>query len=306
MTPSEALSEERSKLVNVNNDSYYQDILYDIDTYKDLYEPVKASMAERLSVRSLPLYKLHANPDDEFSNPDIGYNEEIVSRYRESILKDLQYSGQVNMEPLLVEKMSTGGYMILNGHHRWLAARMLNLKKLPVRIINQTQPEEILDALCRSDQDMCVSFDLDEVLICSNTRYGEDKALPYPLNKVFPRPLRKNAPALINKLSKLGFDIWVYTGGGYSDFYLKSLFQLYKIKDCHFVNGFDKKKTSETLKTSFRKKYKLIGHVDNHAVFIVNRRDKNYEIFEVAGKNSWASNVYKVIIEYLQKGQVDC
>ncbi len=67
---------------------------------------------------------LHANPLDEFSNPRIGPSDSAVSRY----MKEINTTGRLS-EPIEVQKLSTGGYEIVNGHHRWLSAQKLVWKK---------------------------------------------------------------------------------------------------------------------------------------------------------------------------------
>ena len=38
--------------------------------------------------------------------------------------------------PIDVQKLLTGGYEIVNGHHRWLAAQKAGLKRVLIRIKN--------------------------------------------------------------------------------------------------------------------------------------------------------------------------
>ena len=40
------------------------------------------------------------------------------------------------IDPIIVQKLNAGGYEIVNGHHRWAAAKKTGLKKVPVRIKN--------------------------------------------------------------------------------------------------------------------------------------------------------------------------
>ena len=40
------------------------------------------------------------------------------------------------IDPIIVQKLNDGGYEIVNGHHRWAAAKKTGLKKVPVRIKN--------------------------------------------------------------------------------------------------------------------------------------------------------------------------
>ena len=77
---------------------------------------VKASFWERIRTKTAKVGDINPNPLDEFSNPKIGPNE--------------------SAEPIEVQKLSSGGYEIVNGHHRWLAAIKTGLKDVPIKIVN--------------------------------------------------------------------------------------------------------------------------------------------------------------------------
>ena len=134
------------------NEEYRQLVLEDIRKYEGIWRPVRASLPERLLRRKAPAEKLHPNPDDEFSKPGVGPNYEIVGRYAEEIRRAQGRSYEPIRERLMVQKMSTGGYMILNGHHRWMAAHRMGLPKLPVRVINAPDDQKILLELKNSDK----------------------------------------------------------------------------------------------------------------------------------------------------------
>ena len=91
----------------------------------------KATIWERTGVKKVSVNKLHANPLDEFSNPKIGPCNSAVSKY----IKEINTTGKLS-EPIVVQKLSSGGYEIVNGHHRWLAAIKTNLKEVPIIIKN--------------------------------------------------------------------------------------------------------------------------------------------------------------------------
>lgn len=91
----------------------------------------KASLWERLTIKKANVIDLHANPLDEFSNPRIGPSESAVAKY----MKEINTTGKLS-KPIEVQKLSSGGYEIVNGHHRWLAAQKVALKKVPIQIKN--------------------------------------------------------------------------------------------------------------------------------------------------------------------------
>lgn len=74
---------------------------------------------------------MHANPLDEFSNPRIGPSDSAVAKY----IKEINTTGRLST-PIEVQKLSTGGYEIVNGHHRWLAAQKAGLERVPIQIKN--------------------------------------------------------------------------------------------------------------------------------------------------------------------------
>ena len=289
--------------MNINCDSYYQEILEDLATYKDLDTSLNASMMERLLVRQVPTDQLHANPDDEFSMEDIGPNEELVSLYRDQMVQNMKTLGRLNIKPLMVEKMLFGGYKILDGHHRWLAARMLHVKKLPVRIVNHINKNEILSALEQSDHKICVAFDLDDVLLRDKEDALAARIYFGLMTTFYPKAVRKNAAALIDKLQEMSFDVWVYTGGYYSGKYIQSLLKCYGIKNCQVLNGMRKQKFRKSVRQYFHENYRIMMHVDNESVLWIDTRTKEYDWIDVPRGKDWAVNVYKVIKDFLVKRQ---
>ena len=91
----------------------------------------KASLWERITKRKASVNELHPNPSDEFSNPRIGPLDKAVSRN----IREIIQTGKIS-DPIEVQKLTDGGYEIVNGHHRWLDAKKTGLKKVPIRIKN--------------------------------------------------------------------------------------------------------------------------------------------------------------------------
>lgn len=90
-----------------------------------------ASLWERLTTRKANVNDLYANPLDEFSNPKIGPSDSAVAKY----VREINTTGGLST-PIEVQKLSTGGYEIVNGHHRWLAAQKVGLERVPIQIKN--------------------------------------------------------------------------------------------------------------------------------------------------------------------------
>ena len=113
-------------------------IASDLEEMKDKRTPVKPSLFEKMGVKKISPYKLHVNPDDEFSDPHIGPNDSIVSNYSQIARKNASFSYDVFSEPIIVIKLACGEYLILNGHHRWAGALQAHVTKVRVSITDGT------------------------------------------------------------------------------------------------------------------------------------------------------------------------
>jgi RHS repeat-associated protein len=87
---------------------------------------------KRLTTRQAKTIDLKPNPLDPYSDPKIGPNESAVRQY----IDEIRMTGTIS-EPIRVKELASGGYEIVDGHHRWLAALMTNLKYVPIEIINE-------------------------------------------------------------------------------------------------------------------------------------------------------------------------
>ncbi len=281
----------------VVSEDFQKLVLDDIKTYAGLSEPVKAGVLERMFVHNALLKRLHPNPEDEFSMTEVGPHYGIVGDYLSVFKRRMDLNQKPYMEEkLMVEKMSTGGYMILNGHHRWMAACRLGIKKAPVQIVNVTPEKEIFENINNSDRLMCVSFDFDEVLLTDGIRCPKDKNIRFPLNRIYKKGLRKNAGVLANELQKMGFDVWIYTGNYHSTEYINGLMKIHKATVNGIVNGLGGKKGNSHIKEAFVKKYKYSIHVDNDMVLCVNTTTKEYESVDIDSNGAdWSAEVINII-----------
>lgn len=281
---------------------YDEYVLEDLKKNAGLTRPLRAGLIERLLIRETKTTKLHPNPNDEFSIPEIGPNYEIVQNYLKKYVPRYPYSKQAvnndKIEKLVVEKIKPNGYMILNGHHRWLAACSVKRKKMPIKIVNVTQEEDILKAMSRTKNRICVSFDLDEVIIAPE---GFQNIEPKPRNPValmYRESIREGVPALIDALHNLGCDIWVYTGQYTSESQIRILLGLYKIKVDGIVNGMKNRKSMSGIKERFNERYDASIHVDVEGITCVDTKNKTYDTVDlVRGAGEWASEAIGIIRE---------
>lgn len=282
-------------MATVSNE-YQKYVLDDLKDYAGLGHPVKSNFIARTFVKNLEISKLHPNPDDEFSVPEIGPNDTIISNYESYFRRMMLHGMNPFDDPVYVTRLSTGGYLILNGHHRWYAAHRTSMNKLPVKLVNVTPAESIIAAVNRSGKNMCASFDLDEVLFTDGVSSPAERDLPFPLKNIYPQRLRKNATVLIHELQSLGCDIWVYTGDFYSDLYLKLFFMLHGIHIDGIISGKMSSKVRKVIQNAFAEKYNYSLHIDNDGVLCVNTKTKEYETVDFPkDDNVWAVEAYTTL-----------
>ena len=117
-------------------DSFWTRVQKDVAKYSGHRQMVRANIIDLLTVRHLPPDKLHANPDDDFCNPKVGPNEEIVDKYIEEARRDMEVGEMSFDEAIMIAKLENGEYMIVNGHHRWAAAIKVGLTQVRVVVVN--------------------------------------------------------------------------------------------------------------------------------------------------------------------------
>ena len=208
----------------------------EITKTKGRYYPVKAGLLRRLLVRKVACRKMHPNPYDEFCQPGIGPNYEIIADYEEDYrnfknnVPIFSYHQKSVTVPIVIEKARPDGYVILNGHHRWAAALCAGKRKLNARIVNLTSENDIKRMLDKAASDRRVSLDLDEVVFAQDSDSAE-RALPFPFRRFYKERLRAGVPALFHFFSRQGYDIWAYTSKYCSPDYIQSYFRHYRVME---------------------------------------------------------------------------
>ncbi|MCR4707204.1 MAG: ParB/RepB/Spo0J family partition protein [Clostridiales bacterium] len=269
---------------------------------KGVATPVRSSLLRRIFVRRVPPARLHPNPEDEFCNPEIGPNKEIISRYGQ-IIRDAREDRQRDCfkERITVERIRPDGYMILNGHHRWAAAVRNQVAKVPVRIVNITRENDILDMLRSARRDKRVTLDLDEVVFCASEDEPAEKAPPFPFRRFFPERLRLGIPALFRFLGFQGYDIWVYTARLESHDHIRTLLRLYHSDVCGIVTGTERKhganpEASEDLKRRIAERYPETLHIDGKTVLSIDSRNKSFREFPLSGAAAdWSREIMEIV-----------
>lgn len=280
----------------------------EIAKYKGVAFPLKSGPLRRFLIKRTDCKKLHPNPDDEFSMPEIGPNYSIISKYEKKLL-DADTDKFFDHDPLMVERMYPDGYMILNGHHRWAAALRVKSPAIAINIVNLTQPSDIEKMLAKGKNDKRITLDLDEVVFA-----GEDDAieiespLKFPFNNMYKERLRIGIPALFNYFKSIGYDIWVYTSHYYSMEHLTGLFKRYHAGVTGVVTGTKRpggstgKQVQDKLKDLIARKYRYTLHIDKNMIiqtFSGTGEFNEYEI-KLQGTN-WSGAIMRIVDENIKE-----
>ena len=281
----------------------------EVNKVKGIYYPVKAGFLRRAFIKRARCRKLHPNPADEFCDPEIGPNYEILSGYEKDYrttggrTSELNYLNSNAVMPLMVEKTRPEGYMILNGHHRWAAAVRAGISKIGIHIVDLTAEKDVRKMIEKATSDRRVTLDLDEVVFRPEGDACVEKALHFPLNRVYKERIRLGIPALFHDLNAKGYDIWIYSAQYYSMEYLKQFFRHYHVRVTGIVTGTARKtpRGAETVKEMDRMvaaKYHTTLHIDNQLVLRTSRDSREFEEYRLSGSDAgWSREVMEIIGE---------
>ncbi|WP_026659633.1 ParB N-terminal domain-containing protein [Butyrivibrio sp. AC2005] len=278
----------------------------ELEKYNGVYVPVKASWAECLTTKSAPYSKLHPNPNDEFCIDKVGPSFRILDDYAQRFRAALSRGVDPfdNQEPLEVEKVRPDGYMILNGHHRWAAAIVSGIDKIPIKIVNITHIADIEKMLKKTDRTKRVTFDLDEVVFDSED--GSFEEVPGGSEIKFPERVRLGIPALFHFFHENEYDVWVFSSKYYSIDYIKKLFKNYAVDVDGIVTGTARKMAKDRdvkkeIESLVAKKYKETVSVDNEMVVRIYGGSKDFDQHEL-DKNGerWSAQIMKILGEAIK------
>lgn len=278
-------------------------IAEEVKEYQGRIVPVKASLIERIIVRKVSCKRLHPNPYDEFSMPEVGPNYEIVSGYEHSLKQAMAHSEADAAwdEPILVEKMKPDGYLILNGHHRWAAALRLGLPRVRIRVVNLTQETDIRRMLELSQHDKRVSFDLDEVIFAHEGDGNKQERAGFIHGRFFRERLRLGVPALFHFLATKGYDIWVYSSGYYSTEYIMKLFRGYHVPVNGIVTGTSRplkgrEEASQRVRELMQAHYAETMHIDRNGILRSFADSHDFEQYDLTvSDEDWSREVMNII-----------
>ena len=289
----------------------------EVEKQKGICHPVRAGLPERLIVRWVLSKRLHPNPEDEFCMPQIGPNMSIITSYVDRFLFRHSHGESMIEEPLFVQKINTGGYMVLNGHHRWAASMRIGIRWIPVIIVNTAGADDIRKMLEESKNDRRVTFDLDEVVFCHNDYPYIERSFSLMRFGIQKAKLRLGIPALFSFFSTHGYDIWVYSSNYYSIDDVDRFFKHYSV----WVNGIitgknapagrgwaGTKKTdgSAGIEHMAASKYKETIHIDGDTMLVTYPDKKDFLEIPLGGfRENWSRDVINEAEKLIGSGRED-
>ena len=292
----------------------FQDFLnHELTVMKSESYPLKAGFLERVRKRHARTLDLHPNPNDEFCSPEIGPNPGIISKYQQQFLTSSgdRINASVNQyeiaKPIEVQKLYPRGYMILNGHHRWAAALRAGVKKVPIHIVDLTQPEDLQRMLPSAKHHQRASLNLDEIVFQDWNGCGYEKPLSFLKRRVYRERIRKGIPELISFLRKQGFDIWVYTMDYYSMQYIQMLLFYYRCPVHGVITGMARKAppgtdTTTKINSMLAEKYKKTLHIDNETLLLSDASGYYREIPLPSSDQPWSACVIDAVRKLGKEG----
>ncbi len=284
--------------------SFEEHLQRELEKNKGRVFTYKTNSLFRAVVKRAFCNRLHPNPEDEFSKPEVGPSYRIISEYEKKFRKEGEAELTESQEPIVVERMYPHGYMIINGHHRWAAYYRIGQKMVPVHVVNLTHEKDIAKMLEKAHNERRVALDLDEVVLCKDSGDASEELPHFPFNLFVKDRIRLGIPALINYLSNKGYDIWVYSSNFYSMDYIKFLFRFYHVSITGIVTGIAKDKSlfnanaQKNVTEMIVGKYNNTVHIDKEMVLNVNNRTKEYQDYSIKDPvNNWSQGVMDIIGE---------
>ena len=277
----------------------------DIKKYEGVRIPLKTSLFMRIFKRWTKCRNLHPNPDDEFCLPNVGPSYSIISDYEKRMKYAMERGDgpwDITDERIMVERMYPEGYMIINGHHRWAAALRLGIKRVPIKILNLTHEDDIINIIERSENNKRAAIDLDDLIFVNEAEYPAEKKLPYLADLRYNKKrIRLGFPALCRFLQSRGYDVWVFTSEFCSVDHIERLLKRYHITPDGIITASGRiEKTEENKKKRIRemmnKKYIRTITLYNDLMIVVNSQTGDSDQIPLEGlANEWVMDIEKAV-----------
>lgn len=159
------------------------------------------------------------------------------------------------------------------------------------------------------EQNMRVSFDLDEVLFVSPITHKTEPPLRFPFNRIYKERLRLGTVRLIQELQEQGYEVWVYTSSFRSEKYIRRLFRKYGVFFDGIVNGERhlnevQGKRHDRLPSKLPSRYRISLHIDDETIIATCGKEYGFNVFQLnAQDDEWESKIMERVYEIQRREQ---
>lgn len=154
---------------------------------------------------------------------------------------------------------------------------------------------------------MRVSFDLDEVLFVNPQKYDTEPALKFPLCLRYKERLRAGTVDLIHRLQAEDISVWVYTSSFRSVRYIQKLFAGYGVYFDEIVNGSRhmaevQRDKSYSVPNKLPSAYHIALHIDDENHIVENGKLLGFNVLRVYEPDDhWADKVMDRALKIKQR-----
>lgn len=148
---------------------------------------------------------------------------------------------------------------------------------------------------------MRISFDLDDCIFVTDTKFPIEPPLSFPFNKLFTDKLRKGTPELMKRLQKDGHEVWIYTTSFRSEKYIRGYFRLYGIRLDGVVNGYRhaeevQRDKGEAMPSKYPSYYRIGLHIDDDVSVKQNGRQYGFKVYITSpDDDKWTENILELV-----------
>lgn len=154
-----------------------------------------------------------------------------------------------------------------------------------------------------TNNNMRVSFDLDEVLFVSPHTHMTEPELRFPFNKIYTERIRYGTPDLIHSLQAEDIEVWVYTSSYRTQRYIKRLFRHYDVRFNGIINAQRHLKEvqaghKQTLPQKLPNRYRISLHIDDEAVVVTYGKAYGFNVYQLdAHDDEWKEKIMERVRE---------
>ena len=148
---------------------------------------------------------------------------------------------------------------------------------------------------------MIVSFDLDDTLFVSESKFKTEPQLKFPWNHIYRERLRLGTVALMKYIRQKNIQLWIYTTSYRSERYIRGLFRHYGIRLDQVINGKRHAEEvqagrAEAMPSKYPSKYRIDLHIDDDISVYQNGKIYGFRVFIVRGQDDdWTDQIKREI-----------